>query len=396
MITNGFPFIAFLLCFAASVFLLQEKTRSRFFTVVPPLVIIYFGAMLMSTMGVWQLSAEGTKTGAGLARIALKNALLPSMIFLMLLKCDIRILFKLGPKLLIAFFSATLSIMAGFVVAFVLCKDALAENAWQTFGALAGSWIGGTPNMVAIQQALGLSDAGMGYTLLIDSVNYSIWVMLLLFFISNAGIAGWFNRFNRADVQAVKAASERLDKSDTTGCRKEATFLDLFGLLALAFGTGALFTWVSGFLPKTSFLNSTIWLISFATLAGIIGGMTGLKHIPGARRLSNIMLYTMVALIAANADFQELVQAPAYIAAGFVILTVHLLVMLLLAKLFKLDLFTCCIASCANIGGVASAPIIAGAYDDSLVPVGVIMGMAGAIVGNGGGLLVAKMLSLLV
>lgn len=104
MITNGFPFIAFLICFAAGVFFIQETTKSKFFNVVPPLVIIYFGAMVMSTMGVWQLSSEGTKTGAGIARIALKNALLPSMVFLMLLKCDIRYLFKLGPRLLIAFF----------------------------------------------------------------------------------------------------------------------------------------------------------------------------------------------------------------------------------------------------------------------------------------------------
>ncbi len=395
MITNGFPFIAFLICFAAGVFFIQETTKSKFFNVVPPLVIIYFGAMVMSTMGVWQLSSEGTKTGAGIARIALKNALLPSMVFLMLLKCDIRYLFKLGPRLLIAFFSATLSIMAGFAVAFILFKDSLADNAWQTFGALAGSWIGGTPNMVAIQQALGLSDAGMGYTLLIDSVNYSVWIMLLLLFISNTGIVSRFNTFNQADTKAVEAVSERLEDIDKAG-RRDAAFSDLFGLLALAFGTGALFTWLSGYLPKTSFLNSTIWLISFATVAGAVGGMTRLKTIPGSKRLSNIMLYTMVALIASNADFRELVQAPAYIAAGFVILGVHLLVMLLLAKLFKIDLFTCCIASCANIGGVASAPVIAGAYNDALVPVGVIMGMAGAIVGNVGGLLVAKMLYMLV
>ncbi len=396
MITNGFPFISFLLCFAASVFFVQEKTKFRLFAVVPPIVIIYFGTMVMSTFGVWQLSAEGEKTGAGLARIAFKNALLPSMVFLMLLKCDIRSLFKLGPSLLVAFFSATLSIIAGFVVAFALFKDALADNAWQTFGALAGSWIGGTPNMVAVQQALGLNDAGMGYTLLIDSVNYSIWIMLLLFFVANTRIMSWFNRFNRADATAVETVSERLEGIDKDGLREDAAFSDLFGLLALAFGTGALFTWIADHLPTTSFLTSTIWLVSFATIAGVVGGMTRLKTIPGSRRLSNIMLYTMVALIAANADFRELVQAPAYIAAGFVILGVHLLIMLVLAKLFKIDLFTCCIASCANIGGVASTPIIAGAYNDALVPVGVIMGMAGAIIGNAGGLLVAKMLSMLV
>ncbi|MCI5130643.1 MAG: DUF819 family protein, partial [Candidatus Electrothrix sp. EH2] len=271
MITNGFPFIAFLLCFAAGVFFLQEKTKSGFFNVVPPLVIIYFGVMVMSTMGVWQLSAEGTKTGAGMARIALKNALLPSMVFLMLLKCDIRSLFKLGPRLLIAFFSATLSIIAGFTVAFVLFKDALAENAWQTFGALAGSWIGGTPNMVAVQQALGLHDAGMGYTLLIDSINYSVWIMLLLFFVSNRMLVNRFNIYNKADATTVETAAERLAKTDRSN-RNEAAFVDLFVLLALAFGTGAFFTWLAGLLPTTSFLNKTVWLISFATLAGAVGG----------------------------------------------------------------------------------------------------------------------------
>ncbi|MCI5144708.1 MAG: DUF819 family protein, partial [Candidatus Electrothrix sp. AR3] len=370
-------------------------TKFKFFKIVPPIVIIYFGAMLMSTMGVWQLSLEGTKTGAGIARIAVKNALLPSMVFLMLLKCDIRSIFKLGPRLLLAFFSATLSIIAGFAVAFLLFKDSLADNAWQTFGALAGSWIGGAPNMVAIQQGLGLSDAGMGYTLLIDSINYSVWIMFLLFFVSNSIMVKKFNTFNKANSEAVETVSERLMDGDNNG-PQNPVFLDLFGLLALAFGTGALFTWISGILPKTSFLHSTIWLISLATVAGVVGGMTRLKTIPGSKRLSNIMLYTMVALIASNANFRELIQAPAYIAAGFVILGVHLAVMLILAKLFKLDLFTCCIASCANIGGVASAPVIAGAYNDSLVPVGVIMGMTGAIVGNAGGLLVAKMLSMFV
>ena len=396
MIINGFPFTAFLMCFSAGIFLIEEKTASRFFRIIPPVVLIYFGVMLMSTMGIWHLSAEGTRTGAGAARIALKNALLPSMVFLMLLQCDIRDIFRLGPRLFLAFFSAALSITAGFAASFILFKDSLADNAWQTFGALAGSWIGGAPNMVAVQQALGLSDAAMGYTLLIDSVNYSVWIMFLLFCVSSSMITKKFNAFNKSDTEVVETAGERLAGDENRTDRKNPAFSDLFGLLALAFGTGALFTWISGYLPTTSFLSTSIWLVSLATAAGMAGGMTRLKTVPGSKRLSNIMLYTMVALIASNADFRELTQAPVYIIAGFVILGVHLLVMLVLAKLFRLDLFTCCIASCANIGGVASAPIIAGAYKESLVPVGVIMGMTGAVVGNAGGLLTAKMLSMFV
>ncbi len=391
MITSGFSFIAFLLCFSAGVFFLEKKTKSKFFEFVPPLVIIYFGAMLMSTFGVWSLSIDGVKTGAGIARNALRGAILPSMIFLMLLKCDMRNIIKLGPKMLLAFFSATASIIAGFIVAFSIFKGELAENSWQAFGALAGSWTGGTQNMVAVQQALNLNEAGMGYTLLIDSINYSIWIMMLLFFVSTVSIVKKFNMFNKADTSIVEEISTKLADMDSKG-RKEIEFLDLFGLLSLSLGVGAFFTWASDFLPQTQFLTSTTWMILLATIAGIIGAMTPLGHVPGSKQLSNIMLYTTVALIASSANFAELTEAPVYILAGFVILGVHAVVMLLLAKIFKIDLFTCCIASCANIGGVASAPIIAGAYNESLVPVGVLMGMLGAIIGTGAGLGVAKIL----
>lgn len=391
MITTGFSFIAFLLCFSAGVFFIEFKTKSKLFEYVPPLVIIYFGAMLMSTFGVWSLSIDGVKTGAGVARNAMRSAILPSMIFLMLLKCDMRNILKLGPKMLIAFFSATASIVVGFIVAFSIFKGDLAENSWQAFGALAGSWTGGTQNMVAVQQALDLNDAGMGYTLLIDSINYSIWIMMLLFLVSTINIVKKFNLFNKADTSVVEDISKKLADMDSKG-RKNVEFLDLFGLLALSLGSGALFTWVSDYLPQTQFLTSTTWMILLATIAGIIGAMTPLGHVPGSKQLSNIMLYTTVALIASSANFAELTEAPVYILAGFVILGVHALVMLILAKMFKIDLFTCCIASCANIGGVASSPIIAGAYNESLVPVGVLMGMLGAIVGTGAGLGVAKIL----
>jgi uncharacterized membrane protein len=396
MITTGFSFIAFLVCFAAGVFFVEEKVkdRTRFFEVIPPLVIIYFGAMLMSTFGFWTLSVDGTKTGAGIARGAIREAVLPSMIFLMLLKCDLRSILKLGPKILLAFFSATASIMMGFVVTFEFFKGMLAPNSWKAFGALSGSWIGGTQNMVAIQQVLGLDDAGMGYTLLIDSIDYSIWIMILLFLVGSSTVVRKFNAFNKADTRIVEEISKRLDDLDREG-RKEVTFLDLFGLLALALGMGAFSTWAAQFMPHTTFLNPTTWMILFVTVGGIVGGMSRLSEVPGSKQLSNIFLYTMIALIASSANFRELTEAPIYILSGVCILAIHAVVMLLLAKLFKIDLFTCCVASVANIGGVASAPVIAGAYNESLVPVGVLMGMLGAIVGTGMGLIVSKILFML-
>jgi uncharacterized membrane protein len=391
MITSGYSFIAFIICFAALVFFIEEKLKSKFFDVIPPLVIIYFGVMLMSTFGVWSLSIDGVKTGAGVARGAIKDAILPSMIFLMLLKCDLRHILKLGPKMLLAFFSATASIMIGFVTTFMIFKDSLAENSWKAFGALSGSWIGGTQNMVAVQQALNLDDAGMGYTLLIDSIDYSIWIMLLLFFVGSSKLIMAFNKFNKADTSVVEELSNHLTQLDNE-IRKEITFLDLFGVLALALGAGAFCVWIAPFLPQTTFLNNTTWSILLVTIMGIIGGMSPLSKVPGTKQLSNIFLYTMIGLIAASANFAELTEAPVYILAGACILGIHAVIMAILAKIFKFDLFTCCVASVANIGGVASAPVIAGAYNDALVPVGVLMGMLGAIIGTGMGLIVAKIL----
>jgi uncharacterized membrane protein len=131
------------------------------------------------------------------------------------------------------------------------------------------------------------------------------------------------------------------------------------------------------------------------TVIGVLCAMTPLSKFFGATEISNIMLYLIVALIASRANFAELTEAPVYILMGLVILAIHGLLMLIAAKLFKFDLFTCGIASLANIGGVASAPILAAAYSRALIPVGVLMALLGYIVGTGGGLLVGKALSLL-
>lgn len=133
-------------------------------------------------------------------------------------------------------------------------------------------------------------------------------------------------------------------------------------------------------------------MVIFATTAGILLGMTPLSKEASAQSLANIMLYLIVALIASRANFTELSNAPLYIMAGFMIIAIHATIMVIFAKIFKLDLFSLGVASLANIGGVASAPILAGAYNKSLIPVGVLMAMIGYIVGTFMGLGVARIL----
>jgi len=136
-------------------------------------------------------------------------------------------------------------------------------------------------------------------------------------------------------------------------------------------------------------------VVILATLAGTLFAMTPLSRMAGSGELGNILLYLIVALIASRANFGELTQAPLYIVAGFVILAIHGVLMVIFTKLFKLDPFSLGVASLANIGGVASAPILAGAYSQALIPIGVLMAMMGYILGTFGGLAVGKILAMI-
>lgn len=391
MITDGFQFIALLFFVSGIVIYLEKKFKNGiFFKYIPALVIIYFGAMILSTLGVWDMNVESVSK----ARSVLKDAILPSMIFLMLLRADLRDIAKLGPRMIISFFTATFTIMIGFVVAFLIFKGSLASNAPLTFGALAGSWVGGTQNMVAVQQAVGLEGSGMGYTLLIDSIDYSIWIMFLLFLVP---FANKFNKWTKADTSKIDNINEHLTAKFST-ISKEITFQDIFFLLSVSLGVTAVTTIMGNELvkiPALAFMGATGWTIIITTILGVIFAMTPLARIPGSPEVSNVLLYMLIGLIASNANFMELTQAPAYILAGFVILIIHGVLMAIIGKVFKLDLFTCGIASLSNIGGVASSPVLAAAYSQSLVPIAVLMALIGVITGTFFGIGVAKFLTLL-
>jgi len=251
---------------------------------------------------------------------------------------------------------------------------------------LSGSWMGGTGNMVAIQSALELPDAKMGYVLLIDSIDYAIWVMILLALVP---FAKTFNQWTKADGELLNKLSKTLDKEAS---QKTINFPSLFMLLGLALMVSVIAQAIAPLLPNTSFLTNTTWIVIMATLAGILFGMTPLSKEASAQPLANIMLYLIVALIASRANFTELTEAPLYIFAGFIIIFIHASIMIVFAKIFKLDLFSLGVASLANIGGVASAPILAGAYHKALIPIGVLMAMMGYIVGTFMGLGVSQVL----
>lgn len=385
MITNGFTYIAVLIFIAALLVWLQKYTKSKFFDFVPPIVLLYLLTMVFCTLGVWDLGA--TKP----AYSALKNNILFAMIFLMLLRCDIRKILKLGPKMLGGFFAASVSIGIGFIVTYAVMHNLLGPDAWKALGALCGSWMGGSGNMIAVQAAFDIGEADMAYALVVDSIDYSIWVMFLLWAIN---LAPKFNKWVKADTSALDEVCKRLEEDAKTN-DGPITFVNIILLLGLSFVISAVAqnfgVAVNGTL---SFLDKSTWTVLFVTVCGLIGALTPVGKMAGTQELSNVMLYSVVALLASRASFLELSDAPLWIIAGFMVLAVHGIILVLLAKIFKLDMFTCGVASLANIGGSASAPILAGAYSGALVPVGVLMALMGYVVGTGGGILVATIMSM--
>ncbi|MDD3118937.1 MAG: DUF819 family protein [Victivallales bacterium] len=389
MIEHYPAYIGALVFIAGSLKFLEKRTRWKIFEYLPPVVLVYLTGMLAATFGVWKLVPEINASGK-----AVRDVLLPAMIYLMLLSCDLRRVWRLGGKMLLGFFSASFTIALGFIVVYFLFKSRLGPDAWKALAALCGSWMGGTANMVAIQGAFKVSDAQMGYTLMMDTVVYSAWVMVLLLLIPAKNI---FNRWCRADGRTLEAVGVALakDQDADSGEKREMELAEMLFLCGLGLGLAALSGWLCGMLPKISWIDARTMTILVVTVLGVISASTPLGRIPGSALLGNTMLYIIVAIIGSRVVLGDLAEAPLYLLIGFMIVAVHAVGMLLLARLFRLDLFTCGVASLANIGGVAAAPVLAAAYSPYLVGIGVLMALLGYAIGTGGGLVVGWILSVI-
>jgi len=376
MISNPL-FYLFTLALIATIFsVLELKTKAKFFKFVPAVVLIYAFSMMAASFGLFEYTQEVTNIYK-----KTKTNLLPAMLFLMLLSVDIRLFFKLGKKLIISYVLAVMSLGFAFVfIAFIFNFD---EQMSGAFGALAGSWMGGTANMVAVGSALHVEDSSFGYALIVDSVNYTLWVALLLFLVPFSSI---FNKFVKA-----KSSDEVLG-SIACACNMGAKRYWLLILLAIIVSFVVQLITTKLALEGILFISGTTTMVVLATIFGVLGSFTKLKNLNGSSEVANSMLYMLIALIGSRAVFEEFSGVGIYVLAGFFILVVHAIIMMIGAKIFKLDLFSISVASLANIGGVASAPILAATYNKSLVSVGVLMAIMGYIIGTFGGLFIASIL----
>lgn len=376
MIASPYLFILIIISTVVGIKLFERRSKLRFFEFVPSVVIIYFAMMAIGNARIFDptlIKSFGT----------LKSYILPAMIFLMLLGSDIRGIYRIKTKLLVSFFVASASIMVAFVLMWAAMGSQFDHDAHKAFGALSGSWIGGTANMIAVAGATGLEGELMGYCLITDSVCYAAWFAFLLFLTPHK------DRFNAwAKAEAVNSAPPQ-DKHHVY--TKATDIYALGSAIIVAFAVVSLST----LLPIFSFVTSSFWSVVLATLLGITASFTPLSKSVLAEKTAFWLLYFLIALIAVSSAFDDFSQAWLFVLAGFFVIAIHALILTIYAKLFRIDLFTIGVASLANIGGVASAPLLAASFSKNLVSVGVIMSMLGYIIGTFCGLLVTYVLGMM-
>lgn len=385
MITNGFSYIAFLIFFASILVAIKKATNWKIFNFVPPIVMVYLFNMIFCTINLWDMEAT-----AG-AYSATKNNLLYAMIFVMLLRCDFRKLAKLGGRMIAVFMGAAITISVGFVLAFVIFKGVLGVESWRGMAALCASWIGGSGNMAAIQDALSVPEADFGAALIVDTIFYSVWIALLLVVIP---FASKWNKAVKADTSKLEAIASATNAEINKESNK-VDFTSLFVLLGLSLMVSAICQYLGGVLAY-GFLDKGTVTVLLVTAIGLVAAMSPIGKISGIEEMSNIYLYVVISLLASRAGLGEILDAPMWLLAGLFVMIIHTVGMFILSKIFHWDLCMVSTASLANIGGSASAPIVASAYDGSYAGIGVLMGVLGAAIGNIMGLGVASIMKLFI
>lgn len=391
VITNGFTYIAFLMFIAGALLALEKYTKWKIFNVVPPLVFIYVLNMIFCTMGLYS-SEECSK-----AYSALKNNLLYAMIFVMLLRCDFRKLAKLGGRMVAIFLGCSLTLFIGFVVGYPIFKHTLGTDTWAAVAALFASWVGGSANMAAMQAALPVDAGAYSCALALDTVCYSLWIALLLLAVRYA--PKW-NKSTKADTSKLQAIADAA-AAEVSKDKKVANSADWIFLIGLSLIVSALSQLVGSKLSD-AFTNMGLAMFDkgtittlFVTILGLVCALSPIGKLPAVEELSNVYLYAVVSLLASTASVVDLISAPMWVVYGLFILAVHVILMYVFSKIFHWDLCMVSTASLANIGGSASAPIVASAYDASYAGIGVLMGVLGAALGNFFGIGMGQILKLL-
>jgi uncharacterized membrane protein len=360
---------------ASLFFFLEKKTKWKLFDYLPPLIFIYLTPVILSNTGVIATSS-------------------PTYSWL-------RSTFRVMGKGVFVMLFGTLGVVVGAPLALLIVKSGLGPDAWKAFGTLAGSWIGGTGNMAAVSEMIDTQGTEFGLAVLGDTVVYIVWLPIML---GSKKFAGWFSRFSGVDadrVEKMEAAAKEY--------QKEEGKVELYHYIYLIF-IGIACTWgadqIANRLPELNvpvitikgndllvlILSTGTWKILLISFLGLGLSFTKARHIPGSFELAMGLIYIFVARMGAVAEMGGLAsQALPFLAGAFIWIFIHGGFCLLGARLFKVDVHTAAIASAANIGGAASAPIVAAYHRKSLVPASILLALIGYAIGNQAGYLTAML-----
>ncbi len=372
--------LALIMLLTALALTLYRRFDFPFKPYIPPILIIYVLFLALAN--------SGTIDSALLKDPRLDRLLynlLPAMLFLMMLNFSWSHFKKLGPRMILAFFSATLSLFVAFIAAFLLFKPLLFADAYKELAALSGSWSGGSANMLAVAAAIELDAKDLAPVILVDTVLYALWLMFLL---ATTSLAPLFNRLTRSTLHYT-------DLYEDKSCIISTQSFSYTRLILIALIVAFVSNFFAKSLPSFGFMGTHFYLIIIATLLGVLASFTPLKQAKGSQSIADNMLYLIIALLALKGHISQLGQMGVLFAVGASILLLHAFLLFVLAKLFRLDLFSVGVASLSHIGGIASAPVLASAYDKRLIPVGVAMATFGYLLGTVVGLALATVLAFL-
>jgi len=353
-------------------FLAGNPRTKNLFGFLPSMFWIYFLPMVLSTCGIIDAKSP--------LYALITKYLLPPTLFLLLLNVDMKAISRLGPAALLMFFAGSFGIMLGMVISFLIFKPLVGAQFWSGFGALSASWTGGSANMIAVKEALNTPDAVFLPMVIVDTVVPYLWMGIL---VALAVRQKSFDAFNRSDRGILDDLAHRTEHFSR---QKDHTIdpVKAAAVIGLALLAGRLCQTVSVYLPTgKNVLSPYAWTIILVSALAIIFSATPVARIPhtGTNKCGKWILYFVLTSIGARASLNNAAQAGILIAAGVVVLMIHVGILLLTARLIRAPLFLVATASLANIAGLVSAPMIAEVYQPGFASVGLLLAILGHTLG---------------
>lgn len=398
LITNDAVVLGLLMAILGFVFWSSSQETpfwKKFYTWVPSLLLCYFLPSLFASAGL--VSGDHSQLYFVASRY-----LLPASLVLMTLSIDFKGLFSLGPKVLILFLTGTVGVvLGGPIVLFLgsLFDPSLVANTgndavWRGMSTIAGSWIGGGPNQAAMKEVFEVGGSIFSVMVAVDVIVANVWMAVLLW---AAARADRIDAKTGADTSAITALRDKITAFQAKTARMPKTG-DTIQLLAVGFAVMGLSHLLADLiapaiaqhapeLAKFSLTSQFFWVVVLATTFGLLLGATPARNLEavGASRIGSVLLYVLIASVGLNMNILAIFDHPELFLLGAMWISIHGGLMLLVARLIKAPVFYVAVGSQANIGGAASAPIVASAFHPSLAPVGVLLAVLGYALGTYGG-----------